>query len=162
MNRLYELYYNPKTGFTSARKLYLKLNKQVPMSQIKAFLERQQVHQLHTEKKSNRAFKPITVYSVNDQWQIDLIDLSRYSNWNAGYKYLLCGIDVFSRKAFVVAIKMKSDTTNAMKSVLDVQKPILIQSDNGTEFLNHSFQNSKVVRHITANVGDHNRQGLIE
>jgi hypothetical protein len=96
------------------------------MSQIKEFLK---VHQLHTENKPNPAFKPITVYSVNDQWQIDLIDFSRFSNWNAGYKYLLCGIDVFSRKAFVVAMKRKSDTTNAMKLVLDVQKPILIQSD---------------------------------
>jgi hypothetical protein len=35
----------------------------------------------------------------------------------------------------------------------------------GTEFLNHSFQNllqAKGVRHITVNVGDHNRQGLVE
>jgi transposase InsO family protein len=75
------------------------------------------------------------------------------------------GFDVFSRKSFVVAMKKKSDTTIAMKLILDVQMPILIQSDNGTEFLNHSFQNllqAKGVRHITVNVGDHNRQGLIE
>ncbi len=35
----------------------------------------------------------------------------------------------------------------------------------GTEFLNHSFQNllqAKGARHITVNVGDHNRQGLVE
>jgi hypothetical protein len=100
MDRLYELYYNPKTGFTSARKLYLKLNKEVPISQIKEFLERQQVHQLHKDSRQIPTFSPIVVYSVNDQWQIDLIDLSKYSNWNAGYKYLLCGIDVFSRKSF--------------------------------------------------------------
>jgi transposase InsO family protein len=143
----------------------LKLNKEVPISQIKEFLECQQVHQLHTEKRSKPAFRPITVYSVNDQWQIDLINFSKYSKWNAGFKYLLCGIDVFSRKSFVVAMKKKSDTINAMKLILDVQKPILIQSDNGTEFLNHSFQNllqAKGVRHITANVGDHNRQSLVE
>jgi len=165
MDTLYELYYNPKTGFTSARKLYLKLNKEVPMSQIKEFLERQQVNQLHKDSRQIPTFSPIVVYSVNDQWQIDLIDLSKYSRWNTGFKYLLCGIDVFSRKSFVVAMKRKSDTTIAMKLILDVQKPILIQSDNGTEFLNHSFQNllqAKGVRHITVNVGDHNRQGLIE
>jgi hypothetical protein len=63
------------------------------MSQIKEFLERQQVHQLHTERRSKPAFSPIVFYSVNYQWQIGLIDFSRYSNWNAGYKYLLCGID---------------------------------------------------------------------
>jgi hypothetical protein len=111
------------------------------------------------------AFSPITVYSVNDQWQVDLIDLSKYARWNAGYKYLLCAIDVFSRKSFVVAMKRKSDTTNAMKVILDVQNPILIQSDNGTEFVNSGFQSllqAKGVRHITVNVGDHNRQGVIE
>lgn len=165
MNKLYEFYYNPKTGFISAQKLYLKLNKEVPMSQIKKFLEQQEVYQLHKESRRKPAFSPITVYSVNDQWQVDLIDLSKYSRWNAGYKYLLCAIDVFSRKSFVVAMKRKSDTTDAMKLILDVQKPILIQSDNGTEFLNRKFQSllsKHKVRHITVSVGDHNRQGLIE
>jgi transposase InsO family protein len=135
------------------------------MSQIKRFLEQQEVYQLYKESRRRPAFSPITVYSVNDQWQVDLIDLSKYARWNAGYKYLLCAIDVFSRKSFVVAMKRKSDTTDAMKLILDVQKPILIQSDNGTEFLNNSFQSllqAKGVRHVTVNVGDHNRQGLIE
>ncbi len=133
MDKLYDGAYNPKTGFISAQKLYLKLNKEVPMSQIKKFLEQQEVHQLHKETRQGPAFSPITVYSVNHQWQVDLIDLSKYSRWNAGYKYLLCAIDVFSRKSFVVAMKRKSDTTDAMKLILDVQKPILIQSDNGTD-----------------------------
>ncbi|OAJ40914.1 hypothetical protein BDEG_24597 [Batrachochytrium dendrobatidis JEL423] len=69
------------------------------------------------------------------------------------------------RKAFVVAIKSKSQTTEAMRFVFAARKPILVQSDNGTEFLNNSFQQllkEYVVRQITVNVGDHNRQGLIE
>jgi hypothetical protein len=78
MDRLYDFYYNPKTGFTSARKLYLKLNKEVPMSQIKEFLERQQVHRLHKDSRQIPTFRFITVYSVNVQWQIELIDLSKY------------------------------------------------------------------------------------
>ena len=165
MEQLYELYYNPKTGFMSAYKLYLKLNKQVPMKTIQDFLQRQQVHQLHQKPRSKPFFKSITVYSVNDQWQIDLIDFSKYSRWNSGFKYLFCGVDVFSRKAFVVAIKSKSDTTEAMRFILAARKPILIQSDNGTEFLNNRFQSllkENKVRQITVNVGDHKRQGLIE
>jgi len=74
-------------------------------------------------------------------------------------------VDVFSRKAFVVAIKSKSDTTEAMRFILAARKPMLVQSDNGTEFLNNSFQRllkENKVRQITVNVGDHNRQGLIE
>ena len=74
-------------------------------------------------------------------------------------------MDVLSRKAFVVAIKSKTDTTEAMRFVFAARKPILVQSDNGTEFLNYNFQTllkESKVRHITVNVGDHNRQGLIE
>jgi hypothetical protein len=165
MDRLYELYYNPKTGFISAYKLYLKANKQIPLSDIKQFLQSQDIHQLHSKSQSRAEFSPINVYSVNNQWQIDLIDFSKYSRWNAGFKYLFCGIDVFSRKSFVVAIKCKSDTTEAMRFVLANRKPILIQSDNGTEFLNNNFQQllkQNGVRHITVSVGDHKRQGLIE
>jgi transposase InsO family protein len=52
-----------------------------------------------------------------------------------------------------------------MKYILNIAKPILIQSDNGSEFLNKSFQallKSFKVQHTTAQVGDHNRQGIIE
>ncbi|OAJ42428.1 hypothetical protein BDEG_25878 [Batrachochytrium dendrobatidis JEL423] len=153
-----------RTGFTSAEKLYRKLNKEIPLSQIKTFLQQQEVYQLHRQQRKVPVYSPITVYSINDQWQIDLIDLSRYAKWNSGYKYLLCVIDVFSRRTFVVAMK-KSDSTEAMKKVFDIETPILIQSDSGTEFLNGAFQRlltSKGVRHITVEVGDHKRQGIIE
>ena len=165
MEQLYELYYNPKTGFMSAYKLYLKLNKRVPLKKIQDFLQKQQVHQLYQKPRSKPLFKSINVYSVNDQWQIDLIDFSKYSRWNSGFKYLFCGVDVFSRKAFVVAMKSKTDTTEAMRFVFAARKPILVQSDNGTEFLNNNFQSllkANKVRHITVHVDDHNRQGLIE
>lgn len=52
-----------------------------------------------------------------------------------------------------------------MRFIIDARKPILIQSDNRTEFLNNNFQRllkENKVRHITVNVYDHNRQGLIE
>jgi hypothetical protein len=165
MEQLYELYYNLKTGFLSAQKLYLKLNKQVPMKTIQDFLQKQQVNQQHQKPRSKPSFKSINVYSVNDQWQIDLIDFSKYSRWNAGFIILFCEVDVFSRKEFVVAIKSKTDTTEAMRYVFSARKPVLVQSDNGTEFLNNSFQRllkENKVRQITFNVGDHNRQSLIE
>jgi hypothetical protein len=55
---------------------FLKLNKQVPMKTIQDFLQKQQVHQLHQKPRSKPSFRIIKVYSVNDQWQIDLIDFS--------------------------------------------------------------------------------------
>ena len=40
------------------------LNKEVPMSQIKEFLERQQVNQLHKDSRQIPAFNPIVVYRL--------------------------------------------------------------------------------------------------
>jgi transposase InsO family protein len=165
MDELRELYYNSKTGLISAYKLYVKLNKTIPLKTIEAFINQQESYQIKKHVKSHQGYKPITVYSSNDQWQIDLIDFSKYSRWNSGFKFLLCVVDVFSRKGFVAALKSKSETTQAMKNILAKQKPILIQSDNGTEFLNKSFQGllkSVNVRHITVDVGNHRRQGIVE
>ncbi|EGF76807.1 hypothetical protein BATDEDRAFT_28304 [Batrachochytrium dendrobatidis JAM81] len=60
MDKLYKLYYSPKTGFISARKLYLKLDKQLPISQTIKFLDQQEVHQLHQESQRKPALSPIT------------------------------------------------------------------------------------------------------
>ena len=85
-------------------------------------------------------FNHIHVYSRNHLWQIDLVDFSKFSHWNRGYKYLLCAIDVYSRKSFVVPLKRKSDAHLGMGSILMKTKPVLIQSDNGTEFISKEFQ----------------------
>ena len=162
MEELTELYYNPKMGLVSPYKLYIKLKKRIPLKTIEEFVKKQESYQRKIQRNYPKQFKPIVVYSRNE---IDLFDFSRYSHWNAGYKHLLCCVDVFSRKAFVSAIKRKSDTTEAMSKILAKDKPILIQSDNGTEFLNNSFQRllkSMNVRHTTVDVGDKKRQGIVE
>ena len=135
MEELTELYYNPKMGLISPYKLYLKLNKRIPLKTIEEFVKKQESYQRNLQRNHSKQFKPIVVYSTNDLWQIDFFDFSRYSHWNSGYKYLLCCVDVSSRKAFVSTIKKKSDTTETMSKILANDKPILIQSDNGTEFL---------------------------
>jgi hypothetical protein len=137
MDELVELYYNPKLGLTSPYKLYIKLKKCIPLKTIEEFIKKQESYQIKLQRNRPKSFKPMVVYSVNDQWQIDLCDFSKYSHWNSGYKYLLCAVDVFSRKAFVSALKRKSDTTEAISKIFVNDKPVLIQSDNGTEFLNN-------------------------
>lgn len=165
MEQLKDVFYNPTTGFISANKIYVKLKKEIPLAKIKVFLQSQELNQIYRQSKRERRCKKMIVFSTNNQWQIDLIDFSKYSHWNSGFKYLFCIVDVFSRKAFVVPLKKKSHTTIAMKTVLLEQCPILIQSDNGTEFLNSSFQSllkQYKIQHTTVQVADHNRQGVVE
>jgi transposase InsO family protein len=165
METLKDIYYDPKTGLVSLQKLYKKLDKKIPLSQLKEFLKTQETEQLMRQTPQQKGYKPIVVYSANDQWQIDLIDISKYSKWNSGVKYLMGIVDVFSRKALVVPLQSKSETASSLGFILKNHKPILIQTDNGTEFLNKKFQKllkSHSIRHTTVAVGDHRRQGIVE
>ena len=85
------------------------------MSVIKKFIKEQEIYQITKNNNKHHQYKSINVYSTNNQWQIDLVDYSKYSKWNSGFKYLLYIVDVFSRKAFVIPIK-KSSTTEEIKN----------------------------------------------
>ena len=67
-------------------------------------------------------------------------NLSRY---NKGYKYLLTCVDIFSKYAWVVALKTKQGQAlvKAFQTILSSGcKPSKLQMDQGTEFLNCVFQ----------------------
>jgi len=73
---------------------------------------------------------------------MDLADLSSLSKYNDRHKYFLNVIDIFSRYAWSVPLKDKTGTsiTSALKSLFQNRKPITVQSDKGTEFVNASVQ----------------------
>ena len=48
--------------------------------------------------------------------QLDLADLSDISTTNSNYKWLLCGVDVFTRKAYIIPMKNKT-ASNVSKAV---------------------------------------------
>ena len=54
-------------------------------------------------------------------WGFDLADMQLISKYNKGISYLLCGIDLFPKHAFVVPLKDKKGTTivNTFQSILD-------------------------------------------
>ena len=69
--------------------------------------------------------------------------MSKLSNSNDKFKFLLCIINVFSKYASVVPIKDKTGKilVNAFKSVLKSgRSPKSLQTDKGTEFKNKHFQ----------------------
>ena len=67
-----------------------------------------------------------------------LADLSSLSKYNDKYRYLLNVIDIFSRYAWSVPLKDKTGTSikAAIKYLFRNRKPVTIQSDKGTEFVN--------------------------
>ena len=69
-----------------------------------------------------------------------MADMQSLRKYDKGIKYLLCGIDLFSKYALVVALKDKRGITiaNAFQKILDSsnRKPNEIWFDQGSDFYN--------------------------
>jgi len=80
---------------------------------------------------------------IGDLFQADLVDLTNISSTKDGVQYLLTCIDVFSKKAWAVAIRQKtaSAVAKAFESILTrTPTPRMLQTNKGTEFVNSTFQ----------------------
>jgi len=97
---------------------------------------------LHKPVRKRFPRNPYTVTNIDDVWEMDLADLSSLSKYNEKYKYLSNVIDIFSRYAWSVPLKNKRGTsiTTQLKYLFRDRKPITIQSDKGTEFVNSTVQ----------------------
>ena len=67
------------------------------------------MNELH--KPIIKTFKNGKAYSSfrDNIWGIDLADMKSLSKYNKGIKYLLCSIDIFSKYAWVVPLKIKKE-----------------------------------------------------
>ena len=69
----------------------------------------QLANELH--KPIIRKFKKRKVYSSfrDNIWGVDLADMQSLSRYNKGIKYLLCAINLFSKHAWVIPLKIKKE-----------------------------------------------------
>ena len=161
-------YYNPEEGLSSAKKLFEKLKTQgVTVNQIKDFLSKQEVAQQYKPVNKPKHYFPIMAKYENEIMQLDLVDMSNISTTNSGYKWLLCGIDIFTRKAYCEPIKNKTaeTVTNAFENILKTVKPKIINCDNGSEFTSNTFKhtaknNDIIIRYVP--VDEHHKLGVID
>ena len=110
-----------------------------------------------------KKFNKRKVYSQfkDNIWGVDLADTRSLSKENKGIKYLLCGIDLFSKHAFLVPLKDKKGTSivNAFNKIIKQsnRKPNKIWVDQGGEFYNHVFKrwllNNDTIMYSTFNEG---------
>ena len=133
-------YYDPKRvgsygGVAALRKV-------VPKQDVERWLSKQDAYILH--KPVRRRFKRrcVVVGGPNQQWQADLVDMSRLKKVNNGITFILTVIDVFSKLAWCVPLKNKSAATlvAAFTQLLGIGEPNTLQTDKGTEFLNRPLQ----------------------
>jgi len=83
------------------------------------------------------------VFGIDEQWTADLIEVVNIAKYNQGYRYLLTVVDVFSKHAWVQPVKSKTGkaVTEAMAKILKGGRtPTNLQTDDGKEFYNKTFQ----------------------
>ena len=102
------------------------------------------VNELHRNARKNFIRRRTIIKGYRDLWQIDLAEMQQYADENDGFRYILVCINCYSKYVHTRPIKYKTGTevTNAMKSIIEEvpYTPINLQSDQGKEFYNSTFQ----------------------
>ena len=116
----------------------------ISVKKAKAILENDLGYTLHKPARRKLPTIPVKVFTIDEQWTADLIEVINISKQNKGYKYLLTVVDVFSKYVWVEPIKNKTGQAvrEAFEKILKQgRKPIHLQTDDGREFSNKTFQN---------------------
>ena len=112
------------------------------------------------------AYRPLSLI------QMDIYVMAKYVKDNKGYKYILCMIDVFTRKVWSYKMKKKDNKNvqDSFKQFLSDSKikkytPTILMSDNDSTFINKSFheilEKNKII-HQPNILDDHHALGLID
>jgi transposase InsO family protein len=131
-----------------AAMVYAFFKKKIQMGQGTSQSQSQSLSQLADElhKPVRRTFqrRRVIVYTIDDVWGADLVDMTEWYKDNKGFKFLLTVIDVLSKHAWGVQLKDKrGDTvTTALKGIIESsnRKPNFLWVDEGGEFYNKTMK----------------------
>ena len=100
--------------------------------------------ELHKQKRINFERRRVISNHIDHIWGIDLITMIKYSKQNNNYKYILTVIDFFSKHSWCYPLKNKNsnEIISCFKDIFkkSKRKPKMIQSDEGSEFINKQVQ----------------------
>lgn len=142
------LFYDPKkpgslSGVNALHDAAITTNKnkriKISKDDVKKFLQSQDTYTMHKLPRINFTRRRVIVGGPREQFQCDLVDMSKHASENKNYKWILVVIDVFTKKAWAQPVKSKQsvDIISAFKNIFsDVGKPLpdKLQSDKGMEF----------------------------
>ena len=143
MSSLRKVYYKANSSGSYGGVNRLKKASEAPVSKVKKWLKMQDAYTLHAPVIRKFHRRRTIVSGPYHQYQMDLIDLSRIKKENDGHVFILTCIDVFSKMGYAVPLKNKTSAAmiEGFEEIMrQAPKPMYIQSDKGTEFLNRPFQ----------------------
>ena len=152
-------YFNDKNpaAYAGAQKLYSVLNKKYPglftITYLKKWLSDQDAYSLQKARRHRFKTANVRVTAIGEHLDIDLLSMSNLAEENDGVRFLLCCIDILSRKLWVRPLKNKTakEVLSAMKDILSDISPIKVQkirADKGTEFSNQWFKKYMKTKNI--------------
>ena len=140
---LLEQYHDPENPASYGGVSRFAKSQGISLKRAKAVLGNDLGYTLHKPRRRKFPTLPVKVFTMDEQWTGDLIEVINISKQNKGFKYLLTVVDVFSKYAWVEPIKNKTGkaVTEAFEKILKQgRKPIQLQTDDGKEFYNKTFQ----------------------
>ena len=117
----------------------------VELNQVENWLFEQSAYTLHKPVYKTFQTRPVIVYAIDQLWQLDLVDLSKLVRENDGHKFIFSIVDVLFKFGWLLPLKSKHGSK--IKGVLTKlfeqtnRRPVMVQTDKGTEFLNFHVQN---------------------
>ena len=180
IEEIYRKYNRPATAklFQLAKSEGLSIT----LKQVKEFLGgRSEEQQLKETKTVKQQQGHLVSYNPFNRLQLDIFVLKKYESSNSGYGYILCIMDIFSRKAWCYPMKTKalSDTTPAIRKFFsesglhefNKRALVIIMSDSDSAFKGdnrneeENFQkvlseNNAVMDNVKLN--DHHALGVID
>ena len=144
---LEKIYSDPKhpAGLSNPSILY-KYSKSFGINKkaVEEFLREQESYTLHRQVRKRFPRNRIVVDDIDEQWEMDLADLPSLMQYNDGYRYIFCCIDVLSKYAWALALKRKTGPvlTEGFRKIIDGsdRKPKMVRVDKGGEFVNEYFK----------------------
>ena len=133
------IYYDPSNpaSFACPDKLYRFVRKDgkfvLSKYKIRKWLQRQEPHSL--QRPLNMSFKrnKVIIKGVDDQWDVDLKDMTKFAKYNNGYNFILVVIDIFSKYVWLRPLDKKGESVSkAFKDVLaEGRSPNRMRTDKG-------------------------------
>ena len=160
---------NNYPGLEKLVKLAKEKHPEISRREIKTYLDQDTSRQLTKVQHKKPSPGHVVAMVPNELWQMDIFDLSKYMKQNKDYRYILCCIDVFTRKAFCEPMLYKDSeaVTKAFARILAFNKvqPRSIISDNDAAFQKLIFQKLLELKEIAINYNalhDHHVLGIID
>lgn len=154
---LAQIYYDPSAAgsFTGVDKLFRYVQNEgkynISKYKVRKWLQRQEPYSLQRPVRRHYRRNKVIVAGIDDQWDADLMDMTKFKKENDGVQYVLLVIDIFSKYLWMQPLKYKKGptTARAFENILsEGRQPTKLRTDKGQEFRSKAFNTVLTDRNI--------------